>query len=500
MKYSKPKPRSAIGRAWCGVLLVMTSCASMPAADAPAAPVVAAAPAPVPDKGLAGSWLGGLNVNAGMTLRLALDVTETDGKLTAILHSIDQNAKLPVTTISVNANEVQFECASISGSFKGSFSADGAEITGTWSQGGGSLPLAFKRQSQPFALKRPQQPAKPYPYREEELTFRDPAADISLVGTLTLPHGKGPFPAVVLMSGSGPQDRDEALMGHKPFLILADQLTRAGVAVLRYDDRGVGKSTGNFSTATHLDFAADGRAAFEYLKSRPEINSKQVGLLGHSEGSVYVPFVMRESKDVAFVVMLAGIGVPMRELLDQQARDIASANGVKYEKTPALKAIDDEIYARLATGKSDAESLDFVRGKLKEAIVLYPEELKKATGLSDATLEGHVRMIVSPWFMLLSQYDPRKTLSVVKCPVLALFGGKDTQVAATSNSAGMKAAFEAGGNRDVTMKTFPELNHLFQHAKSGAPAEYASIEETMAPEVTDMISKWIKERTVDASR
>jgi uncharacterized protein len=495
MEYSKPKPRSAMGRAWCGALLALTSCASGLATDAPPTAAVIAAPAPVPDKSLAGSWLGGLEVNAGMTLRLALDVTETDGKLTAILDSIDQNAKVPVTTLSVNANAVQFECASIPGSFAGSLSADGAEIAGTWSQGGGSLPLTFKRQSQPFALKRPQQPAKPYPYREEELTFRDPAADITLAGTLTLPNGKGPFPAVVLMSGSGPQDRDEALMGHKPFLILADQLTRAGIAVLRYDDRGVGKSTGNFSTATHLDFAADGRAAFEYLKSRPEINSKKVGLLGHSEGSVYVPFVMSESKDVAFVVMLAGIGVPVRDLLDQQARDIASASGVKYEKTPALQAIDDEIYARLATGKDDAESLDFVRGKLKEAMALYPEDLKKAMGFSESTLEGYVRMLVSPWFMLLSQYDPRRTLPAVKCPVLALFGSKDTQVAAAANSAGMKAALDAGGNRDVTMKTFPELNHLFQHAKSGAPAEYGSIEETMSPEVTDTISKWIKERT-----
>jgi uncharacterized protein len=494
MKYSKPKLCSAIARAWCGALLATTSCASGLATDAPPAPAGVAAPAPVPGKSLGGSWLGGLTLNAGMTLRLALDVTEADGKLTAILDSIDQNAKIPVTTISVDANEVHFECASISGSFEGSFSADGAEIAGAWSQGGGSLPLTFKRQSQPFVLKRPQQPAKPYPYREEELTFRDPAADITLAGTLTLPDGKGPFPAVVLMSGSGPQDRDEALMGHKPFLILADQLTRAGIAVLRYDDRGVGQSTGDFSTATHLDFAADGRAAFEYLKSRPEIDSKKVGLLGHGEGSVYVPFVIRESKDVAFVVMLAGVGVPMRELLDLQTRDIASASGVKYEKTPALRAIDDAIYARLATGKSDAESLDFVRGKLKEAMALYPEDLKQAMGWSDAMFEAHVRMAVSPWFMLLSQYDPRKTLPAVKCPVLALFGAKDTQVAAAPNAAGMKAAFDAGGNRDVTLKTFPDLNHLFQHAKSGAPAEYGTIEETMSPEVTDMISKWINER------
>src|SRR6185436_5275475 len=258
MKHSKTKLHSAIGRALCGALLAMTSCASVQAAGAPAAPAVVAAPAPVPGKGLAGSWLGRLTMgNSGIALRLALEVTETAGKLTAILDSIDQNAKIPVTTISVNANEVQFECASIRGSFKGSFSGDGTEIAGTWSQSGASPPLTFKRQSQPFALKRPQQPAKPYPYREEELTFRNPAAGITLAGTLTLPNGRGPFPAVVLMSGSGPQDRDEALLGHKPFLILADQLTRAGIAVLRYDDRGVGKSTGNFSTATHLDFAAD---------------------------------------------------------------------------------------------------------------------------------------------------------------------------------------------------------------------------------------------------
>ncbi|MEO8019082.1 MAG: alpha/beta fold hydrolase [Pseudomonadota bacterium] len=463
-----------------------------------AAPAITAepatAPAPIPGKGLVGTWLGALTVNAGMKLRLELTVTEADGKLSAILNSIDQNAKIPASSVSATAETAEFECATINGKFEGRFSADGSEIVGTWSQGGGSMPLTLRRQAAPFVLKRPQEPAKPYPYREEEVAFPNKAAGISLAGTLTLPQGKGPFGAVVLMSGSGPQDRDEALLGHKPFLILADHLTRAGIAVLRYDDRGVGKSTGSFGTATHLDFAADGRAAFDYLQTRPEIDRKHIGLLGHSEGSVYAPLIVRDEPGVAYVVFLAGVGVPVRELLERQSQDIVTASGLKYERTPALKAIDDAIYERLRTSTNDAELLDFVRAKLKEGLALLPDDLKKAMGIDEANIEPRVRMMVSPAFVQLSQYDPRATLPAIKCPVLALFGTKDRQVAAEPNSEGMKATFAKSGNRQVTLKTFDGLNHLFQHATTGAPSEYANIEETMAPEVLASVATWINKQ------
>jgi pimeloyl-ACP methyl ester carboxylesterase len=461
----------------------------------PATPIKPPAEAPgIPGNGAAGSWLGALDLGS-MKLRLALEVTAKDGKLEAVLDSIDQNAKLPVTSIEDSAAGLKFAVAPINGSFEGRYSQDGAQLVGTWTQAGNSLPLTFKRQASRFALKRPQEPTKPFPYREEEVTVQNSRASVSLAGTLTLPAGKGPFPAVVLMSGSGPQDRDESLMGHKPFLVLADHLTRAGIAVLRYDDRGFGKSSGNFAAATHVDFASDGRAAFEYLKTRPEIDPARIGLLGHSEGSVYAPYIAKDGPDVAFVVLLAGVGVPVRDLLERQGMDILKAMGLAYTPSAEEIAINDAIFERLALKKIDRETAEFLRAKLREAIALTPENVRRALNLNEQSIEMRLQTLLNPWFMELLTYDAHKELGHIRAPVLALFGSKDTQVAAEPNSEAMKKAFAAAGNRDVTLKTFDGLNHLFQHATTGALTEYSSIEETMAPAVLETTSKWILQKT-----
>jgi pimeloyl-ACP methyl ester carboxylesterase len=480
-----------VKRMWVVLMLAVAGAvAAQPAV--PAKP--AAEAAGLPGKGAAGSWLGTLDLGA-MKLRLGLEVTEKDGKLEAVLDSIDQNAKLPVTSIEDGTAGVKFAVAPINGGFEGRYSQDGSELIGTWTQGGNSLPLTFRRQASPFALKRPQEPARPYPYREEEVTIQNSRASVSLAGTLTLPEGKGPFPAVVLMSGSGPQDRNESLMGHKPFLVLADHLTRAGIAVLRYDDRGFGKSSGSFAAATHFDFASDGRAAFEYLETRPEIHRSRIGLLGHSEGSVYAPYIAKEEPGVAFVVLYAGVGVPMRELLDRQGMDILKAMGLAYTPSAEEIAINDAIFERLALKKIDRETAEFLRAKFREAIALTPENVRQALNLNEQSIEMRLQTLLTPWFMELLSYDAGKELGHIRVPVLALFGGKDTQVAAQPNSDAMKKAFTAAGNRDVTLKTFDGLNHLFQHAGTGAPGEYSSIEETMAPAVLETTSNWILQKT-----
>lgn len=476
---------------WVVLMLAVASAASAQ----PAVPARSVAEAPgIPGKGAAGSWLGALDLGA-MKLRLALDVTSKDGKLEAVLDSIDQNAKLPVTSMEDSPEGLRFTVAPVNGRFEGEYSQDGSELAGTWTQAGNSLPLTFRRQATPFALKRPQEPAKPYPYREEEVTFQNSKAGISLAGTLTLPSGKGPFPAVVLMTGSGPQDRNETLMGHKPFLVLADHLTRAGIAVLRYDDRGFGKSTGNFAVATHFDFASDGHAAFEYLKSRDEIDRARIGLLGHSEGSVYAPYIAKDSPDVAFVVLYAGVGVPMRDLLERQSLDILKAMGLAYTPSAEEIAVNDAIFARLALKKIDKETADFLRAKLREAIALAPENVRQAMNLNEQSIEMRLQTLMTPWFMELLSYDASQELRHIRTPVLALFGSKDMQVAAEPNSESMKKTFAAAGNRDVTLKTFDGLNHLFQQAGTGAPAEYSSIEETMAPVVLETTSQWILQKT-----
>ncbi len=460
-------------------------------AQPPAQPAVL--PTPEKEAEVAGSWLGTLVVQ-GLKLRLGLEVGKADGKLTAVLDSIDQNAKIPVTRIETRGRKVRFEARDIGAGFQGEISGDGLSLSGTWSQGGSRWPLEFKRQEKPFAVKRPQEPAKPYPYREEEVTIPGGDSRIQLSGTLTLPEGKGPFPAVVLMSGSGPQDRDEAVMGHKPFLVIADHLTRAGIAVLRYDDRGVGRSGGKFAEATHLDFAADGRAAFEFLKTRSEIDPGRVGMLGHSEGSVHAPLAAIEAKEVAFIVSLAGVGVPMQQLLERQAIDLAAAAGVNYAPTEKEKAIDAAIYERLRTHPDDPETPAFLRAKMKEAFATMAPDLKKVFGLTEDSHESRMRFVLTPWFKKLILYDPAPVWAQIRCPVLAINGDKDTQVAAEENLAGIRSALEAGGNRQVTTRVFPGLNHLFQHCVTGGPNEYAQIEETMSPEVLASIAAWIHKR------
>ena len=443
---------------------------------------------------ITGAWLGSLQIH-GIELRLGLEVSETDGKLAAVLDSIDQNVKIAVTRMETRGRKVRFEARSIGAGFQGDISDDGSALSGTWEQGGSRWPLVFKRQEKAFTLKRPQEPVRPYPYREEDVTFPGGGSGIRLAGTLTLPEGKGPFPAVVLMSGSGPQDRDEAVMGHKPFLVLADHLTRAGIAVMRYDDRGVGRSGGKFAEATHIDFAADGRAAFEYLKTRAEIDPGHVGLLGHSEGAVHAPLAAMEARDVAFVVSLAGVGVPIRRLLERQAIDLAAAAGVTYALSERERAIDDAVYERLRTHPDDPETPDYLRAKVKEAFEGMSPELKKVFNLEENTYEARVRLILTPWFKKLAFYDPAPVWAEIRCPVLAINGDKDSQVAADENLSGIQSAVEAGGNRNVTTRKFPGLNHLFQHCDTGSPREYAQIEETMSPEVLAVVAEWILMRT-----
>ncbi len=280
-------------------------------------------------------WQGTLSVG-GTQLRLILHVTKApNGSLTAKLDSLDQGALgLPIDRIALTDQSLQFEMTQIGASYKGTLNSDGSEIVGEWTQGGVSLPLTFKRIEQAPIVRRPQEPTKPYPYQAEDVSFRNQTASVTLAGTLTLPSGKGPFPAVILTAGSGPVDRDETVAGHRIFLVLADYLTRHGIAVLRYDKRGVGQSTGDFPAATTEDLANDALDAVAYLKNRPEINPKEIGLVGHSEGGLIAPMVVSRSSDVAFIVLMAGPGVTGEEILLKQTELILRANGIARRLWP----------------------------------------------------------------------------------------------------------------------------------------------------------------------
>ncbi|MDO9255571.1 MAG: alpha/beta fold hydrolase [Bacteroidales bacterium] len=440
---------------------------------------------------ITGHWNGVLKVS-GIQLRVVFNITKTDTGYTSTMDSPDQGAKgIPVTSTSFENSILDLKVSNAGIEYKGEYNSD--SITGTFTQRGQSLPMNLKRDSiEKPKLIRPQEPVKPYPYYSEEVTFRNLKANLLLSGTLTLPEKEGNFPVVVLISGSGPQNRDEELLGHKPFLVLSDYLTRNGIAVLRYDDRGVAKSEGDFKTATSLDFASDVEAAVSYLKTRKEIDKKKIGIIGHSEGGLIAPMVASKSKDVSFIVLLAGTGIPGNQLLLLQQELIGKASGVSesdLQKTHEINsAVFDLVIKCNNTDTLRKELTGFLVQKLKES----PDSQKPA-GVSDTDfVKLQVDQILNPWMQYFIRYNPAPALEKVNCRVLALNGGKDLQVPPGENLPAIKAALLKGGNKNVTTKEFSNLNHLFQECKTGLPAEYAQIEQTFSPTALEEIVKWIK--------
>lgn len=344
------------------------------------------------------------------------------------------------------------------------------------------------------ASRRPQEPAKPYSYYSEEVAFPNQKANVMLAGTLTLPEKEGSYPAVVLITGGGPQNRDGEFSGHKPFLVISDYLTKNGIAVLRYDDRGVGQSSGDFETATTLDFASDAESALSYLKTRKEIRANAIGLVGHSEGGIIAPMVASTSKEVSFIVLLAGPGIKGDRAISMQQELIERALGVAASDIAKSKKTNAEIASIMARHKDgDALKADLTR-YAAENFSSIPTHLKPAEMTKEQYIAAHIDRLSSPWDHFLWNYDPTPTLEKVTCPVLALNGEKDLQVPPEENLSAIGDALEKGGNKDVTIKELANLNHFFQECESGSPAEYATIEQTFSPTALAEISDWILEQ------
>lgn len=459
-----------------------------------AVPSIAAAQAAV---GLAGSWEGKLEVGA-VSLRVVFHIKQAgDGSYSATLDSPDQGATgIPVGSVELADRTVTIDVPAVAGAYEGKASASFAEIDGTWKQGGVDMPLVLKRQEKPIEIRRPQNPTRPYPYDEEEVEYENKAGGVRLAGTLTLPRDKRPAPAVLLITGSGPQDRDESLMGHKPFLVLADHFTRNGIAVLRVDDRGVGKSTGDTMQSTSDDFVGDVLAGVEYLKTRKEIDPKKIGLCGHSEGGIVGPMAAARSRDVAFVVMMAGTGLPGEEILYLQGAELVRAAGGDDQALAAQRKTQEIIFGILKREKDPQQAEKALIEALRQELKQYPEEvLRQMGGNLDAVIAAQVKSANSPWFRSFLTLDPRVALAKVRCPVLAIIGEKDLQVPPKQNLPEIEKALKAGGNKDVTVKELPSLNHLFQTCTTGSLSEYGSIEETIAPAALELMTNWILERT-----
>jgi len=431
-----------------------------------------------------GVWQGALEGN-GMRLRLQLHVSHDDQKqLVAALDSPDQGVSgLPAIHVIQKDASFHFEIPVVSGVYDGTLNAAKTAITGSWTQNSVEQKLDFRRSDQLLELVRPQNPVKPYPYKEEEIAFANGKAKISLAGTLTLPRAPGPFPAAVLLSDSGPHDRDESIVGHRPFLVLADHLTRKGIAVLRFDKRGIGKSTGDYANATTEDFAGDAEAALAYLKTRKEIDPKKTGLIGHGEGGMIAPLVAAHSSDVAWIVLLAGPGLNGEDTLLLQSELILKTAGVDDEQIAKTREFNKQTYALVRQEKDTAT----LQAKLSDLV----ENSGMSASLPPAALQSQVRLMVSPWFRFSLDYDPVPTLQKTMCPALALNGEKDLQVAPKENLAKIQKALQDGGNKDFQTAELPGLNHLFQHSPTGSPTEYGGIQETMAPEALNAVSDWV---------
>ncbi len=380
--------------------------------------------------------------------------------------------------------------------FEATIGDDESKAEGFLHQGGAKLPLHMTKLAAGESAEKakPQDPTKPYPYSEREVQYTNAADGTVLGGTFTIPEaakfGHGPFTTVLLITGSGAQNRDEELMGHRPFLVIADHLTRAGIAVLRVDDRGVGKSTsGKAGKETTLDFATDAKAGVEFLKLQKEVDATRIGLVGHSEGGLIAPIVAAESSDVSFIVMLAGTGVNGHEILVEQMAAMMRAGGAAEASIAPIQKAQSEALSAAVAGKS-AE----LEAALSELVVLQyglggqtPDAEQLAT-----TVKGAKAGLEQPWMKTFLTLDPRESLRKVKCPVLILNGGMDAQVVASQNIPEITKALLTGGNQDFTVRVFPQLNHLFQTCKTGGVGEYAMIEETFAPVALHSMTNWIQ--------
>lgn len=333
--------------------------------------------------------------------------------------------------------------------------------------------------------RRPQTPKPPYPYRSESVAYDNLPGGSHLTGTLTLPLGKGPFPAILLITGSGLQDRDETIFGHKPFLVWADYLTRRGIAVLRVDDRQTGGSTGEVRTATSADFAGDVQTGTAFLRLRSDIDRRRIGLLGHSEGAIIAPIVAARDSTIGFIVMLEGSGEPGETLMLQQKRLVETAAGV----APAIVDQSAKRMQRLYDAVKDAPD----QAAAETALRTTWRSIASENGQADDSPPAQLLAIASPWMRWFVRYDPRPTLAKVHCPVLAIGGSKDLQVPADANLSGIKAALQA--NSDTTVVNLPGINHMLQNSETGQLSEYGQIEETVAPVVLSTVGDWIVSHT-----
>jgi uncharacterized protein len=425
------------------------------------------------------------------------NLTLSGKTLAATLDSPDQGAKgILLDEVTLDGATIRIGSRKMKAVFVGKLNANGDTIEGTWNQGGREFPLVLNRAVGSTERRRPQTPRPPFSYQVEEVTYPHQTENFHFVATFTFPSAIERIPAVILISGSGAQDRDESIFEHKPFAVLAHHLTNAGMSVLRVDDRGVG-GTGtdpNPQDDTTSEFASDVHSALAYLRTRKEVDPNRIGLIGHSEGALIGAMVASEDHGIAFLILLAGPGVPGDELLSLQSEKIARASGASETAISSLKEMQRKIFSIIRTQTDIDAGKREARGLLLAEYAELNEQERKSFGSADAFVEQHSSVIGIPWFRYFITYDPKAALSQVTCPVLALTGEKDLQVPPEQNLPRIEQLLTQGRSNDVSVMAVPKLNHLLQSANTGLVTEYGEIEETMSMVALNEISEWLRHR------
>ena len=446
----------------------------------------------------AGTWEGVLN--AGVDLRIVFHIKDDGrGNLLSTADSPDQSAfGMPCNSTTTNGTEIIISMDELKASYTGKLINDSL-IEGTFTQGA-ELPLILKKVDKPSARNRPQTPGPAFPYKSEDVIYDTKDKRLQFGATITIPEGRGPFPAVLLVTGSGPQNRDGEIMGHKTFAVLADFLTRKGFIVLRTDDRGVGKSTGNFTTATSADFASDASSGIDYLLSRPEADKKKIGLIGHSEGGMIAPMVATERKEIDFIVLLAAPGVKIIDLMTEQNAAVLRSTHISQDAIDAYLPLYRELLSRVIVETDTATAYKTAKTILDKWIAATDKKLIAELHMQDDLAQQNMLLTLSKqlltlWFKFFLHFDPQPYLQKLKCKVLAINGGKDIQVIASQNLPGIEVALKKSKSKAYTIKEFGGLNHLFQTCKKCTVSEYGELEETFSPAALDFIAGWMMTNT-----
>jgi pimeloyl-ACP methyl ester carboxylesterase len=450
-------------------------------------------------------WSGILNAG-GQKIELRLNLIQNaDKTYTSNWEVPVQKAKgITSSKTTFENGQLSIEIKMIGASYSGALNAAGDKIEGSWGQSGMSFPLNMEpliADAVVTVVMKPQTPKPPFSYTSQDVLYHGINTNLDYGATITYPNDHIKHPLVVLITGSGKQDRDETIFDHKPFAVIADYLTKKGFAVLRVDDRGAGKSTGEFSKSTSADFALDVEEHIIYAKTLAMVDTNKIGLLGHSEGGLIAPMVAARNKSVAFIVLMAGPGIQIVDLMGIQNELVLKSVGIGQDAINAYIPLYKKLMKTIIASDKKEDAIIKAKEIVKDWYTITDKVLvKKTTNINDEAgvekfANNMVETLSTNWWKYFGAYDPQPTLQKVKCPVLAMNGSADIQVPANASIHGIEAALKKGGNKQFTTKQFEGLNHLFQKCSKCTVAEYGELETTIEPEVLDTMSSWLLEQT-----